>query len=159
MCAKQVSGPAKGSKSKVPAAKEAGKGSKAIKAGKVEEESEQETALAKVNLDPSLGLAGMHQSDVTVEFNPAESQVMTCKCGKIHFRHTGNICTMSPIKLPSIPTMSETSSHMVQTCVSCRRSYVFIGGQIQEVTKHIDLQAWEKFEKKAHKATGPGGQC
>jgi hypothetical protein len=28
-----------------------------------------------------------------------------------------------------------------------------------EVSDQIDLEAWERFEKQAVKATGPGGQC
>lgn len=44
-------------------------------------------------------------------------------------------------------------------CVSCKRAFVWLNEQMYDVTDQVDLAAWEKTEKEAHKATGPGGQC
>jgi hypothetical protein len=30
---------------------------------------------------------------------------------------------------------------------------------MRDITKLIDLKAWEKAEKDLHTSTGPGGQC
>lgn len=35
----------------------------------------------------------------------------------------------------------------------------WINEQMYDVTDQIDLKAWEKTEKEAQAATGPGGQC
>jgi len=83
---------------------------------------------------------------------------LMCECGKAHFRHTGYIETIVPyIGDDGNKTVGE--SHMVKTCCSCRKSYVSIGPKTYDVTDKIDIKAWEKFEKEAHKATGPGGNC
>lgn len=83
---------------------------------------------------------------------------LVCDCGKTHFRHTGYIETITPyVAQDGGKTINE--SHPVKTCVSCRKSYVNIGPKTYDVTDKIDLNAWEKFEKEAHKSTGPGGQC
>jgi hypothetical protein len=49
--------------------------------------------------------------------------------------------------------------HQVMVCVKCKKSTLWVNGQMYDVTERIDLKAWEKTEKEAHAATGPGGQC
>jgi len=51
------------------------------------------------------------------------------------------------------------SPQQVMVCVKCKHSYIWVSEQMYDVTEHVDLNAWEKTEKEAHKATGPGGQC
>ena len=80
-------------------------------------------------------------------------------CGGIHYRHAGYVEVFIPfLKAGGAKEMVKDQRH-VMVCVGCRRSYVWAGEQMYEVTDRIDLNAWEKSEVELHKATGPGGDC
>jgi hypothetical protein len=80
-------------------------------------------------------------------------------CGSIHFRHAGYLEAAMPYVRVDRTTHIASDSLCVKTCVKCRKSYVYYEDKFIDVTEHIDLEAWEKFEKEAYKATGPGGEC
>lgn len=83
-----------------------------------------------------------------------------CKgCDGIHYRHAGYVKTMIPFMRTGGEKRINLDSLNLNVCVKCRKCYVWINEQMYDVTDQIDLAAWEKFEKEAHKATGPGGQC
>jgi hypothetical protein len=50
-------------------------------------------------------------------------------------------------------------SYNVKVCTKCKKCYIWYSEQMYDVTKLIDLKAWEKVEKEMHVATGPGGDC
>ncbi|MFL6229320.1 MAG: hypothetical protein ACJ741_11125 [Pyrinomonadaceae bacterium] len=81
----------------------------------------------------------------------------TCKGS--HFRHAGYAEIMLPFLKPGGEKRVEMVSEPVKICVKCKAAYVWVAGQMYDVTDKIDLAAWEKTEKEAHAATGPGGQC
>ncbi|MCK5609339.1 hypothetical protein KAR91_46125 [Candidatus Pacearchaeota archaeon] len=85
--------------------------------------------------------------------------VMKKECGSVHYRHAGYIKLMLPFIRPGNEKRMEVTNEQVMVCVKCRACYVWINEQMYDVTDQIDLKAWEKTEKEAHKATGPGGQC
>lgn len=82
-----------------------------------------------------------------------------CPCGSVHFRHAGYVEGMMPYMRGDVSKHVATDSHSVKICVKCKHAYIWINDQVYDITKFIDLEAWEKFEKVAHKATGPGGEC
>jgi len=83
-----------------------------------------------------------------------------CKnCGKTHFRHAGYVMTMLPFMRSGGEKRVNLEEMRVMVCVSCKNCFVWINEQMYDITDQIDLQAWEKTEKEAHKATGPGGEC
>jgi hypothetical protein len=77
----------------------------------------------------------------------------------IHFRHAGYVKNMLPYLKPGGEKRVGLDNLSVMVCVKCRRSYVWIFDQMYDVTDRVDLEAWEKFEVEAHRATGPGGDC
>lgn len=81
------------------------------------------------------------------------------ECSGVHFRHAGYFEMMMPFMRADKSKNVATESYQVKVCVACRKAYVWAGEQMYDVTDLIDLEAWEKFEKVAQKATGPGGQC
>ena len=76
----------------------------------------------------------------------------------MHFRHAGYV-------LPLLPFSEEEKAKVgggqvpVYVCVKDRTSFIHHNSIIHIISDLIDLEAWEKFEKVAHKATGPGSQC
>ena len=82
-----------------------------------------------------------------------------CKCGHGHFRHAGYVQTMLPFLRAGGEKRVGVDDYRVMVCVKCRKSYIWLNEQMYDVTEHVDMEAWEAFEKVAHKATGPGGQC
>lgn len=80
-------------------------------------------------------------------------------CKGVHFRHAGYVKAMVPFMRAGGEKRISVDNHQVMVCVKCRRSYVWINEQMYEVTEQIDLSAWEKFEREADRATGPGGEC
>ena len=82
-----------------------------------------------------------------------------CSCGKVHFRHAGYIQTMLPFMRAGNEKRISLENHQVMICIGCKKSYIWVNEQMYDVTKHIDLEAWEDFEVEAYKTTGPGGQC
>jgi hypothetical protein len=91
---------------------------------------------------------------------PDEVFFFACpRCQGIHFRHAGYVHSMLPFLKPQGEKHVAVEAHQVMVCVKCRSASVRIGEQTYDVTDRVDLEAWEKFEKEAHKATGPGGNC
>jgi len=81
------------------------------------------------------------------------------KCGGSHFRHAGYVETMVPFIRSGNDKRVSVESHAVKLCVKCKSAFIWLNEQMFDVTEQVDLEAWEKTEKEAHKATGPGGQC
>jgi hypothetical protein len=81
------------------------------------------------------------------------------ECGGMHFRHAGYFEMIMPYVRADQSRNVSTDSYSVKVCVKCRTCYIWINDQVYDVTKQIDLEAWEKFEQEVHKATGPGGNC
>lgn len=50
-------------------------------------------------------------------------------------------------------------SYGVKVCAKCKKCYVWANERMYDVTKLIDVEAWEKTEKEMQKMTGPGGDC
>lgn len=82
-----------------------------------------------------------------------------CTCGGQHFRHAGYMQTMAPFMRPGGEKRIDIMDRHVMVCVKCRKAFLWINEQMYDVTERIDLEAWEKFEREAHRATGPGGDC
>lgn len=80
-------------------------------------------------------------------------------CGGVHFRHAGYINLMLPFMRSGGEKRVDLHEVRVMICVSCKRSHVWANEQLYDVTEHVDLTAWVKTEREAHRATGPGGQC
>jgi hypothetical protein len=81
------------------------------------------------------------------------------KDGHQHFRHAGYMKIMVPWMKPNSDKRMGVEDVAVAICVKCKSSFVWVDGQMYDVTDKVDLNAWEQTEKEAHKATGPGGQC
>lgn len=82
-----------------------------------------------------------------------------CKCGGIHLRHAGYAKVMVPFIKAGGKKEVAMQEERVMVCVACKKCYIWNGEQMYDVTDKIDLKAWEKTEREAHKATGPGGDC
>jgi len=109
--------------------------------------------------DPiSQALAAVAAGSMNRNLEDCDSIFLECECGKKHFRHAGYLETIVPFVSGDGGKICN-DSHAVKTCCSCRKSYVAIGSKVYDVTDQVDIDAWEKFEKVAHKTTGPGGQC
>lgn len=80
-------------------------------------------------------------------------------CGGCHFRHAGYVEVMAPFMRPGAEKRVAVESYPVKVCVACKSCYVWLNEQMYDVTDKVDLGAWEKTEREAHAATGPGGQC
>lgn len=81
------------------------------------------------------------------------------KCKGKHFRHAGYMKAMMPFLRANGEKKVSVDDYQVWVCVKCRSAYIWLGEQMYDVTSQIDIEAWQKFEKEAHKATGPGGNC
>lgn len=82
------------------------------------------------------------------------------KCGGYHSRHAGYFTTKSAYKnVDERAGSTFTTAVPVHICVKCKTPIASLGGVMYDVSKYVDLKAWEKTEKEAHAATGPGGQC
>lgn len=93
------------------------------------------------------------------ESDPYRTSDQTVICKGIHFRHAGYVELMLPFIKPGGTKEMALDSRQVMLCVKCKNAYVWVGEQMYDVTDRIDLKAWEKTEKEAFQATGPGGQC
>ncbi len=82
-------------------------------------------------------------------------------CGNVHFRHAGYIETMLPYATGKGGKHMERSSVQVMVCTKseCHHAFVYKDETLYDVTKVIDLGAWEKAEVKLNESTGPGGEC
>lgn len=80
-------------------------------------------------------------------------------CGNIHFRHAGYVETQLPYMRSDREARIGTESMPVRVCTKCRRSFFWMNTKCYEVTKLIDLQAWQRAEEELHQATGGGGKC
>lgn len=112
----------------------------------------------KVQITQDLGR--FSQSEFVVKADPAKLQLFKCpNCGGLHFRHAGYVLPITP-KIEEQVVKGELFTCCVYLCVKCKHSIVYGKDEkIHDITEYIDLNAWEKTEKEAHKATGPGGQC
>jgi predicted RNA-binding Zn-ribbon protein involved in translation (DUF1610 family) len=81
------------------------------------------------------------------------------KCGNVHFRHAGYLHTQLPFMKASKEERLATDSNPVAVCTKCKHCFIWLDTKCYDVTKFIDLKAWEETEKELHQATGPGGQC
>ena len=89
----------------------------------------------------------------------SELFMFECECENIHFRHAGYIETLMPFVRADKEQSVNKSDFQVMVCTKCRNCYIWYNDQMYDVTKLIDLDAWEKLENDIHKATGPGGNC
>lgn len=93
------------------------------------------------------------------EGTPEELDLLKCpKCGHIHFRHAGYVEVALPYSDRTGHNVALTEKQ-VKVCVKCRTCVVSYDGKVWDITKFIDLKAWEAFEVEAQKAVGPGGNC
>lgn len=79
-------------------------------------------------------------------------------CRGTHFRHAGYLQHLVPFAAADGAKVA-ADPVQVMLCIKCKTAYSWIGGQVYDVSKHVDLQAWDRTEKDAYRATGPGGQC
>lgn len=96
---------------------------------------------------------------VTPKAPPDTVNFFKCTCGKTHFRHAGYMKSMTPFMRAGGEKRVDVFDYPISLCVACKKSFVWINEQMYDVTEHVDVGAWEKTEREAHKATGPGGQC
>lgn len=96
---------------------------------------------------------------VTPKPLPENVHLYKCSCGGLHFRHAGYMETMLPFLRAGGEKRVNLESQQVKVCVACKRSFIWVNEQMYDVTDRIDLKAWERTEKEAHMATGPGGNC
>lgn len=89
----------------------------------------------------------------------SELFMFQCTCESIHYRHAGYIKTLVPFSKPNKEQKVESHDHSVLVCTQCKKCYIWMDAKMYDVTKLIDLEAWDKTEREMHKATGPGGQC
>jgi hypothetical protein len=80
-------------------------------------------------------------------------------CSGVHFRHAGYVEVLVPFIRSGDEKRMLMQSEPVKVCVNCKHSFVWINEQAYDVTDRIDLTAWERTEREAQRATGPGGQC
>jgi len=116
-----------------------------------------------LRLAPELS-KGNQEGIVTELESTDELLLLKCpKCQAVHFRHAGYMHPLAKMDFVSasqtVETDITTTAVQVMICVNCKTSIINHAGKIKDVTKHVDLNAWEKTEKEAHKATGPGGEC
>jgi hypothetical protein len=97
-------------------------------------------------------------SPVEIE-DAKELFLFQCKCGNIHYRHAGYVEILMPYINADRTKNVSNDSLQVMVCTKCRKSYVWLNQQMYDLSKLIDVQAWEKAEKEMHSNTGPGGQC
>jgi len=97
-------------------------------------------------------------SPVKVE-DAKELFLFQCECDNIHYRHAGYVEILMPYINADRTKNVSNDSLQVMVCTKCRKSYVWLNQQMYDLSKLIDIQAWEKAEKEMHSTTGPGGQC
>lgn len=91
-----------------------------------------------------------------------EAKIFLHKCGNcsgVHFRHAGYVEVLVPFIRSGDEKRMLMQSEPVKVCVNCKHSFVWINEQVYDVSDKIDLQAWDRTEREAQRATGPGGQC
>ena len=72
------------------------------------------------------------------------------KCGNAHFEHAGYIELLRCSPEPENEGEVSCRSSRVMVCTKCGRCYVWHEGQVSDVTRLIDLQAWAEMQKKLH---------
>lgn len=103
--------------------------------------------------------AGFKEKVTAKEVDDTKLFLMKCTCGKEHFRHAGYMRVMMPYIESGGEQKMVNEPYQVMVCVACKRSTIWVNGQLYDVTDRIDLKAWEKLEVETQKATGPGGEC
>ena len=81
------------------------------------------------------------------------------ECGNVHFRHAGYVEMLLPYIRSDKEKKVDKTSYGVHVCTKCRQCFVWYNDRMRDVTKLIDLEAWQKAEADLHRATGPGGEC
>lgn len=114
------------------------------------------SALAAISIAPDQ--PGFKER-VTPKKLPEDVFLYKCECGNIHFRHAGYVEVMLPFMRPGSEKRMIMDATQVMICVNCKKGYIWLNEQLYDVTEHIDLSAWERTEREAQHATGPGGQC
>lgn len=85
--------------------------------------------------------------------------IYKCECGHGHFRHAGYMRIMMPYLKTGAEKSMTCEPYQVMICVKCKKATIWVDSQMYDVTDRVDLKAWEKTEREAQAATGPGGQC
>lgn len=92
--------------------------------------------------------------------NATELCMFRCTgCENVHFRHAGYLEMLMPFMRSDGEKKVSKDSYQVHVCTKCRKCYIWLNERFRDVTKLIDLKAWEKAEQDLHRATGPGGEC
>lgn len=126
---------------------------------KKEKKKKQAPGAEALGLTITQDLGQHSQSDFVKEAEPDMLQLFKCpNDGHMHFRHAGYVMPMMPFTAKQ-ENKVDVQALQVMVCVKCKHSYIAYDGKLHEVTALIDLNAWEKLEIEAHKATGPGGNC
>lgn len=117
---------------------------------------EQFTTIPMQQLQITQDLGAYNQSEMIKTADPHELQLLKCPtCGGVHFRHAGYMIALLPF-VEKQEAKAGGSQVPVYVCVKDRTSFIHWDSKIQIVSDFIDLEAWEKFEKEASKAVGPG---
>ena len=105
--------------------------------------------------------AGFREKVIPKEVDDKKLFIYKCPepCGNSHFRHAGYLRVLLPYIEPGGDHRMSCDPHQVMVCTTCRKSTIWVNGQMYDVSDRVDLKAWEKSEKELHAATGPGGQC
>lgn len=112
---------------------------------------------------PAVITSDFSQKDVVTELKDTEELfLLKCpNCQGVHFRHAGYMVPLLPYGDPRKPGEVQISAEQkpVNLCIKCKTAILYHDTKVHDVSKFVDLKAWEKTEKQAHKETGPGGQC
>lgn len=132
------------------------------------DETQKKTLYDHINEDdPKAPLAvmvhpegdGFRERITPKEIDDKKLFLFACKCGGQHFRHAGYVRVMMPFIEAGEGKRMTCEPYQVMVCVACRTPTTWVNGQMYDLSKRVDLTAWEKAEKELQKATGPGGQC
>lgn len=102
---------------------------------------------------------GFRERITPKEIDDSKLFLFKCECGEYHFRHAGYMRVMLPFLEPGGEKRMTCEPYQVMICVSCKKATIWVNSQMYDVTDRVDLKAWEKTEREAQAATGPGGQC
>lgn len=105
------------------------------------------------------GREGFKEKVTPKEVDDTKLFIWKCSCGHQHLRHAGYMRVMMPYLESGGEKRMTCENFQVMVCVSCKKASIFVNSQMYDVTDRFDLKAWEKTEREAHQATGPGGDC
>ena len=119
---------------------------------------EQNEKIQVVVVEPSPSAPGFAEKVTPKKVDDSQVFLYKCSCGNVHFRHAGYVELMLPFIEPGKKEVC-LDAKSVMVCTKCKKPFAWISGQAYDLSDRIDMKAWEKTEKVAHKTTGPGGQC